>query len=169
MTAHAQPAMRILTVRQPWAWAIIAGHKPVENRSWTTDYRGPLAIHAGRTPAPEGWRELDQLGMPHPPFRAVEHGCIIGVVTLTGHTTSHPSPWAHEGAWHWTLSRPRACDPLAWRGQVGLTVAPAWAAQHVAETAREVGYVGGDHDVHPPPAGVIDPNHPIAAGGEPIL
>jgi len=41
--------MRILTVRQPWAWAIIHGGKDVENRvrNLAGDYRGPIAIHAG--------------------------------------------------------------------------------------------------------------------------
>ncbi|WP_024356700.1 hypothetical protein [Leucobacter chironomi] len=43
------PEMRILTVRQPWAWAIIHGGKDVENRARNLagDYRGPVAIHAG--------------------------------------------------------------------------------------------------------------------------
>ncbi len=42
--------MRILTVRQPWAWAIIHGGKDVENRvrNIAGDYRGPVAIHSGR-------------------------------------------------------------------------------------------------------------------------
>lgn len=41
--------MRILTVRQPWAWAIIHGGKDVENRARNIagSYRGPVAIHAG--------------------------------------------------------------------------------------------------------------------------
>ena len=41
--------MRVLTVRQPWAWAIIHGGKDVENRSRNIagSYRGPVAIHAG--------------------------------------------------------------------------------------------------------------------------
>lgn len=41
--------MRILTVRQPWAWAIIHGGKDVENRvrNLAGDYCGPVAIHAG--------------------------------------------------------------------------------------------------------------------------
>lgn len=45
--------MRILTVRQPWAWAIVHGGKDVENRTRNIagGYRGPIAIHAaiGRT------------------------------------------------------------------------------------------------------------------------
>lgn len=40
--------MRVLTVRQPWAWAIIHGGKDVENRvrNIAGEYRGPIAIHA---------------------------------------------------------------------------------------------------------------------------
>lgn len=39
--------MRILTVRQPWVWAIIHGGKDVENRvrNIAGSYRGPVAIH----------------------------------------------------------------------------------------------------------------------------
>ena len=43
-----------ITIVQPWAWLIVhgkaagvAGGKDVENRSWTTRYRGPIMIHAG--------------------------------------------------------------------------------------------------------------------------
>lgn len=39
--------MKAITVKQPWAWAIRWGFKPVENRSQRTAYRGKLAIHAG--------------------------------------------------------------------------------------------------------------------------
>lgn len=37
---------RALSVRQPWASLIAAGRKSIEIRTWRTDYRGPLAIHA---------------------------------------------------------------------------------------------------------------------------
>lgn len=39
--------MNALTIRQPWASLIAAGVKTIETRSWSTKYRGPLAIHAG--------------------------------------------------------------------------------------------------------------------------
>jgi hypothetical protein len=42
--------MKALSIRQPWAWLIIAGYKDVENRTWRTTYRGPLLIHAARRP-----------------------------------------------------------------------------------------------------------------------
>lgn len=37
-----------LSIRQPWAWLIVNGHKDVENRSWRTKFRGLVAIHAGK-------------------------------------------------------------------------------------------------------------------------
>lgn len=39
--------MKALSVRQPFAHAIVTGSKTVENRTWATDYRGWIAIHAG--------------------------------------------------------------------------------------------------------------------------
>jgi len=40
--------MKALTLHQPWASLIALGAKTIETRSWSTTYRGPLAIHAGR-------------------------------------------------------------------------------------------------------------------------
>lgn len=40
--------MKALSIRQPWADAIIWHGKDVENRSWPTSYRGPVLIHAAK-------------------------------------------------------------------------------------------------------------------------
>ena len=40
--------MKALTLIQPWATLIACGAKTIETRSWYTDYRGPLYIHAGK-------------------------------------------------------------------------------------------------------------------------
>jgi activating signal cointegrator 1 len=37
-----------ITISQPWARLIANGDKRIENRIWKTDYRGPIAIHAGK-------------------------------------------------------------------------------------------------------------------------
>jgi hypothetical protein len=37
---------KVLSVRQPYATLICAGVKTIENRTWKTDYRGKLLIHA---------------------------------------------------------------------------------------------------------------------------
>jgi len=41
--------MKALTLHQPWASLIRDERKLIETRSWRTDYRGTLAIHAGNT------------------------------------------------------------------------------------------------------------------------
>lgn len=40
--------MKFLTIRQPWASLIAVGAKTIETRPFSTKYRGPLAIHAGK-------------------------------------------------------------------------------------------------------------------------
>lgn len=40
--------MKAITIHQPWATLIAIGQKRYETRSWNTDYRGEIAIHAGR-------------------------------------------------------------------------------------------------------------------------
>lgn len=40
--------MKALSLWQPWASAIAVGAKYIETRSWSTTYRGPLAIHAAK-------------------------------------------------------------------------------------------------------------------------
>lgn len=40
-------AIPVLTIRQPWCWAIVHGGKPVENRGWVMRHRGPIWLHAG--------------------------------------------------------------------------------------------------------------------------
>jgi hypothetical protein len=40
--------MKVLTLTQPWASLVAIGAKRIETRSWSTSYRGPLAIHAAK-------------------------------------------------------------------------------------------------------------------------
>ncbi len=40
--------MKALTLTQPWASLVAIGAKKNETRSWSTSYRGPLAIHAAK-------------------------------------------------------------------------------------------------------------------------
>ena len=38
--------MKALTIKEPWATLIISGYKKYEFRSWKTNYRGEIFIHA---------------------------------------------------------------------------------------------------------------------------
>jgi hypothetical protein len=42
-------SMKVLTIKNPWAYLIVYCGKDIENRTWETKYRGPLLIHASRS------------------------------------------------------------------------------------------------------------------------
>lgn len=46
--------MKAMTITQPYATLIATGHKTIETRGWYTNYRGKLAIHAGKNMKPVG-------------------------------------------------------------------------------------------------------------------
>jgi hypothetical protein len=78
--------MRALTILQPWAEMIARGVKRVENRTWRTKYRGPLAIHAGKSMA---WMESEdaaawpeRYGVELPRNDELTFGAIIAVAEL---------------------------------------------------------------------------------------
>ena len=41
--------MKALTIKEPWATLIINEYKTYEFRSWKTNYRGKILIHAGKS------------------------------------------------------------------------------------------------------------------------
>jgi hypothetical protein len=61
-----------LTISQPFASLIADGEKWVENRTWSTRYRGWLAIHAGK-----GTQYLTKSELAEYPT-----GCVIAVAML---------------------------------------------------------------------------------------
>lgn len=123
--------MRVLTVRQPWAWAIVHGGKDVENRSRNIagSYRDQLAIHAGLTHeqgtvAGEVHREAHGTEIP----TELKFGAVIGVVDLASvhHDSDHGrgcpcSEWAIAGDWHLMVANPRPlARPIPAKGKLGL-------------------------------------------------
>lgn len=78
----ASPDLKALTIRAPWAWAIAQGWKRVENRSWATNFRGRIAIHAAvsKESDADAAATFTSLGI-EPPTEFVR-GAIIGTVEL---------------------------------------------------------------------------------------
>lgn len=71
--------MKALSVRQPWALAIVDGVKTIEIRSWATDYRGELLICASAAPKNEFWSDEN---FDPPVIRLLHSGCVLGSVNL---------------------------------------------------------------------------------------
>lgn len=80
-----QPKPKALSVRQPWAWLIVRGFKPVENRTWHTRYRGRFFVHAGQAFDRDGYAWIVASGLAPAAFPSpgsFELGGVIGAVTL---------------------------------------------------------------------------------------
>jgi hypothetical protein len=104
--------MLALSVRQPWAWAIIHAGKDVENRSWSpaggnARQARQLAVQGERIAihAAAGMTQLEyhefadfwfgDLGRhePMPGLKFIDRGGIIGTVRLVDVITASPSRW----------------------------------------------------------------------------
>jgi hypothetical protein len=126
MGAHDLPQLA-LSVRQPWAHAIIYFGKDIENRSWQAvnhglSKRGRIAIHAakGMTKGEyEGAREfVDRLGWTCPDASALRRGGIIGTVEVVDVVRESDSPWFF-GPRGLVLRDPRPCNFIPSVGQLG--------------------------------------------------
>jgi hypothetical protein len=125
--------MRALTIWQPWASAIVAGPKWLENRTWKPPawIAGKrIAIHAGKVLDREASEDL-RLGnilspgmlWPHDPA-ALPRGAIIGTARVTGYVTDSTDPW-FVGPVGWVLADVEPCEPVPCRGAQGIWVVPA--------------------------------------------
>lgn len=120
-----------LSVHQPWAWAICANHKPIENRTWATQHRGPLLIHASKSVETINdirmyQKSLLPNGKKMPD--ALIRGCLIGLCYLEGcevyNERKHASPFA-GGPICWLLKYGVAFrEPIPYTGNVGLFQVP---------------------------------------------
>lgn len=80
--------MRCLTLTQPYASLIAIGAKTIETRSWSTSYRGPLAIHAAKGLGPVGGEDGLMDLLKTEPFKSA-----LGDLIRTG-DRANGSPWA---------------------------------------------------------------------------
>ena len=68
--------MKAITIKEPWASLIINGYKEYEFRSWKTNYRGKILIHAGKTLEKEYAKKFEEYHL--------SYGCgeIIGEAVI---------------------------------------------------------------------------------------
>lgn len=123
--------MKTLSIRQPWADLIIRGIKDVENRTWTTTYRGPLLIHASKGFVPGHAVRL------YGPQHEWEQGGIVGMVDLVDVVRDSTSPWAQQtkDIWHWLLANPRRVAFTPTAGKLNLYDEP-WPSALPPATPR---------------------------------
>jgi hypothetical protein len=117
------PGPRVISIRQPWAWAIASGRKKVENRTWQTPYRGPVYIHASSNPdanAAEWIRRQFRVTVPDD----LQRCAVVAVADLTDVVTRKRAKrfgkW-FEGPYGFVLTNVRPLrTPVRTLGKLGL-------------------------------------------------
>jgi len=119
-----------LSIRQPWAWAILSAGKDIENRDWATRFRGPVCIHAskGLTMAEyNGFiRTVHQVSLTHPfppgetvpDIQHLQRGGIVGTAEIVDCVTRSPSPWFF-GTYGFVLRNVQPVDFIPCKGALG--------------------------------------------------
>jgi hypothetical protein len=125
--------MRALSVKQPWADLIAAGEKTVEVRTWPTNYRGEIVIHASSRPA-AGMAE-EATGMPLGALvctveiidcRPLEMGDVDAALL--------PEDWQPnecKGMFAWVLQNPREVVEVPMKGKPNLWNIDEALVEHV--------------------------------------
>ena len=114
--------MRALSIRQPWAWAIIHAGKDVENRTWNTHLRGTIAIHASgnvdkEAKLPSGSKKAEP--------EDLVRGAIVGLVDIVDVVREHSSEW-FTGPYGFVLKNPQVLPrPIPCKGSLGF-----WRVAH---------------------------------------
>lgn len=126
--------MKAFSVRQPWAWLIVHNHKPLENRTRRTHYRGLIAVHASLQFDHAGYAWVKQnhphIKMPAP--EEFERGGVVGEFEIVACIepgdakllTSRDAPWYMPAeppakSFAWILENAAPFRFMPCRGQLG--------------------------------------------------
>ncbi len=91
-----------LSIKQPWAWLICKGYKDIENRDWSTLFKGRIYVHAGQSRSAMTNSNvkyiLERLSKNQTAdflmaYRNMTFGAIIGEVDITDCVANSRSPW----------------------------------------------------------------------------
>ncbi|MEO0783903.1 MAG: hypothetical protein AAFZ46_19395 [Pseudomonadota bacterium] len=118
---------KALSIRQPWAWAILFAGKDVENRSWQAvnhglNVRGRIAIHAssglGKAEYIGVAAWMDEVGIECPPAIVLQRGGIVGSVEVVDVVREWHSHWFF-GPRGLVLRDPEPCEFIPVKGCLG--------------------------------------------------
>lgn len=123
--------MKCLTIIEPWASLISHGFKFIETRSWKTNYRGKLLIHASQTHQKSP--EIDTL-MAYLPSSLLPYGCLIAeaelvdciymteefIETIKKNKTEFLMGDYRPGRYAWILKNVKPIYPIYTKGKLGL-------------------------------------------------
>ncbi len=141
--------MKALSIRQPYAWAIVAGYKPVENRDWPTRFRGRVLIHAGKREITEdvasvvrtvavqtGRTDAEVMREYGDHLLAGGLGAIVGAATITDCVQSMDSEWFY-GLHGFVMADPKAIRPVPCKGALSFFNVPPEVAAALSVSATQ--------------------------------
>ena len=100
--------MKVLTIKEPWASMILEGKKTIETRTWKTQHRGLIFLHASKNP------------------KSKISGCIFAIARIL---KVEPMIKRHEkkalcevypNAYSWFLTDVRPIKLIKCKGKLGL-------------------------------------------------
>ena len=75
--------IKALSLKQPYAWLIANGYLLVDDRTWGTQYRGTILIHASKGLYEAYYDYLKQnTDIPLPAKEQLEYGGVVGIANL---------------------------------------------------------------------------------------
>lgn len=75
--------MKVITIRQPWATLIAEGYKEYEFRTWKTNYRGDILIHAGKVIDKKAMERFRHLKLDYPVGKIIAKATLTDCVNVT--------------------------------------------------------------------------------------
>lgn len=74
---------KALSLKQPYAWLIANGYLLVDDRTWGTQHRGTILIHASKGLYAQYYDYLKlHTDIPLPPKEQLEYGGVVGIANL---------------------------------------------------------------------------------------
>ncbi len=74
---------KALSLKQPYAWLIANGYLLVDDRTWGTQYRGPVLIHASKGLYEQYYDYIkSRTDIPLPAKDKLEYGGVVGIANL---------------------------------------------------------------------------------------
>jgi hypothetical protein len=111
--------MKALSLKQPWAWLVVHGIKDIENRSWKTNYRGKILIHASKKYDKNAAEWLEKKGITLIYPENLKMGGIVGEVEIVNCLKKSNSKW-FEGPYGFVLKNARPLPFLEMKGKLGI-------------------------------------------------
>jgi hypothetical protein len=134
-----------LSIRQPWAWAILYAGKDVENRSWALPAHmvgKRILLHASKTCSRAEYEDAsDTIEIVHgfrvPPLAELDRGAVVGAFTLVG--CFGPSEvgggqWHIQGQFGLSIAKVSVLpSPVSCKGALGFFSVPPDVAKAIRE------------------------------------